>query len=61
MFFTKSLTLRVLNGPGAILITDIFFFELIIEYDFKRLLIADLKEDEIIILFPGSFIIDDET
>ena len=28
-FFTKSFTLPVLNGPGAILITEIFFFRII--------------------------------
>ena len=59
-FFTKSFTLLVLNGPGAILITEIFFLELSIENDFSKLLIADLSDDDITSELPGSLIIEEE-
>ena len=56
----RSLTLSVLKGPGAKLITDIFLFEYSLLKDFNKLVKAILNEDEIINDSPGSFIIDED-
>ena len=59
-FFTRSLTLLVLNGPGAILIIDIPCDEKELLSDFKTLLNPILSEDDIIKFSDGSFIIEDD-
>ena len=60
MSLTNSLIRLVLNGPGAMFIVLIFFFELLIETDLSKLLMAGLKDEEIINSSPGSLIIDDD-
>ena len=59
-FFTNCFTRLVLKGPGAILIVVAPLLDCSIEYDFNKLLIADLKDEDKIKEFPGSLIIDDE-
>ena len=58
--FTNSLTLLVLKGPGAILMVEIPNFELILEKDLSKLLVADLIEEDNIRSLLGSFIIEEE-
>ena len=55
-FGISSLTLPVLKGPGAILITEIFFFEYSLLKDFNKLLKAILSDDDINNELPGSLI-----
>ena len=60
MFFTNFFARFVLNGPGAILMIDTFFFEYFKLSDFNKLEKATLNEEDIIKFSFGSFIIDED-